>query len=138
MAMTHERGELEAQLTEARRMLTELRAGAGPRTAPEEREGSATALGGLVTAWVTGDGRVDRVEIDPRAKRLPMEDIAAAITQAVNEALDSAAPAPAERVDVDLVALSAQVGRAQDEGMRQLARFTSALDEAMDRLGKRP
>jgi hypothetical protein len=63
-------------------------------------------------------------------------DLAEAITEAVNAALADASGS--ESLSVDFGALAGQVRQMQDDSMRQMARFTGALDDAMDRLGKRP
>jgi hypothetical protein len=142
MAIAHEPGNLDLTLTEARRMLDALRArGAaaeGGEPAPDQAGGQATALDGLVTVSANGAGRIESITVDPQARRLPLADLAEAITEAANAALAEAARTPAgEALDVDFGALAEQVQRMQDDSLRQMARFTGALDEVMERLGKR-
>jgi hypothetical protein len=131
-------GDLEATLAQARRMLDALAAGGGtPDPDPEaDTGGQGSALDGLVTVRASGAGRIEWVEIDPRAGRVPLGDLAEAITEAVNAALADASGS--ESLSVDFGALAGQVRQMQDDSMRQMARFTGALDDAMDRLGKRP
>ncbi|MEV4622866.1 YbaB/EbfC family nucleoid-associated protein [Asanoa sp. NPDC049573] len=126
-------GDLEATLAQARRMLDSLAAG---DAAAEPVTGEGSALDGLVTVRATGGGRIEWVEIDPRAGRVPLDQLAEAITEAVNAALAEASGSGA--LPVDFGALAGQVRQMQDDSLRQMARFTGALDEAMDRLGKRP
>jgi DNA-binding protein YbaB len=144
MSVSGESSDLEQMLTEARRMLESVRAN-GPASGSEDAEDDqpieSTALGGAVLVTATRGGRIERIEIDARAKRLPVEDLSEAITEAVNAALTEAAtrgPQPgAEIPAIDLAALSEQVSRVQDDGMRQMARFTSVLNDVMVRLGRR-
>jgi DNA-binding protein YbaB len=144
MSVSGESSDLEQMLTEARRMLESVRAN-GPASGSEDAEDDqpieSTALGGAVLVTATSGGRIERIEIDARAKRLPVEDLSEAITEAVNAALTEAAtrgPQPgAEIPAIDLAALSEQVSRVQDDGMRQMARFTSVLNDVMVRLGRR-
>ncbi|HEV7708864.1 MAG TPA: YbaB/EbfC family nucleoid-associated protein [Asanoa sp.] len=129
-------GDLEATLAQARRMLDALAAGGGAPDPEAETGGQGSALDGLVAVRASGAGRIEWVEIDPRAGRVPLGDLAEAITEAVNAALADASSS--ESLSVDFGALAGQVRQMQDDSMRQMARFTGALDDAMDRLGKRP
>jgi hypothetical protein len=143
MSVSRESGELEQTLTEARRMLESLRTH-GPAAGPEDPEGDQpiqiTGLNGMVIVTATPGGLIERIDIDALAKRLPLEDLSEAITAAVNDALSEVvarkSQVDAETATVDLAVLSEQVQRMQDDGMRQMARFTGTLSDVMARLGR--
>ncbi|MFI5845299.1 YbaB/EbfC family nucleoid-associated protein [Catenuloplanes sp. NPDC051500] len=139
MAIEREAAELEGALAEARRMLGAARSAAPDADQPPV-EGRGEAQDGLVVVSAGAGGRIAGVRLDAQLRRLTFDEIAAAVTVAVNAALDDAAAqaGAAAGAAPDLVALTAQVERVQDEGMRQMARFTGALTDVMNRLGSRP
>jgi DNA-binding protein YbaB len=124
---------VEALLARTRALLDSARA-----AAPAAAAGPTTAetADGLVRVVATG-GTVDRIELDPKAMRLASDELAAALTQAVNAALAAADPAAAAGPAVDLAALSGQVRQVQEDGVRQLAAINEGIAAAMARLGQR-
>ncbi|MDR7276080.1 YbaB/EbfC family nucleoid-associated protein [Catenuloplanes atrovinosus] len=79
------------------------------------REGRGQALDGLVTVTAGRDGRITGIQLDPRLRRLHIDEMAAAVMAAANAALDAAEP---------------------DPHADEMARFTGALTEALNRLGR--
>ncbi|WP_214414279.1 YbaB/EbfC family nucleoid-associated protein [Sphaerisporangium fuscum] len=53
-------------------------------------KGEGTAADGLIRAVVDGSGKIEQVEIGPRAMRLDSQTIAEAVTEAVREAQEDA------------------------------------------------
>jgi hypothetical protein len=84
------------------------------------------------------DGRISTVELLPKVMRLPSQELAEAFATAANAALaDLASKYPAVAAPtVDVAALDAQLAQAQDEGARQLRRFTQSIDDALSRIGR--
>jgi DNA-binding protein YbaB len=126
-------GQFERMLDESRRMLDTMREGGSVEPDEEPPTGSAEAADGLVRATATG-GRLHRLELDPRAMRLPSETLAEEITIAVNAALNDLRAASAQARGADLAVLSRQVREVQDEGVRRMAMISSAIQEAMARM----
>jgi len=122
-------------LAEARQELQEL-ADAAARLDREPPEGHGKAADGRVRVTAAG-GRISAVDLDPRAMRLPSTDLAAAIMEATNAALDDlAAKYPAMAYPtVDLATLDAQLGEVQQQGLMQLRRYTQSISDAVRRIG---
>lgn len=83
-------GRVRKELAQARRTAEEDAGHRGPQAAerPEMPAARGHALDGRVQVTVTA-GRVSDVTLDPRALRAPSEDLAAAIREAVNAAIDA-------------------------------------------------
>lgn len=83
-------GRVRKELAQARRTAEEDAGHRGPQAAerPEMPAATGHALDGRVQVTVTA-GRVSDVTLDPRALRAPSEDLAAAIREAVNAAIDA-------------------------------------------------
>ncbi|WP_306829521.1 YbaB/EbfC family nucleoid-associated protein [Catenuloplanes nepalensis] len=79
------------------------------------REGRGEALGGLVTVTASPDGRITGVRLDPGLRFVHVDQMAAAVLTAANAALDDALP---------------------DPHADEMARFTGALTEALNHLGR--
>jgi hypothetical protein len=117
-------------LAEARQELQQL-ADAAAHLDREPPEGHGKAADGRVRVTAAG------VDLDPRAMRLPSTDLAAAIMEASNAALDDlAAKYPAMAYPtVDLATLDAQLGEVQQQGLMQLRRYTQSISDAVRRIG---
>ena len=128
--------DFEQALETSRRLLAGVPGGVAEGT-PEggAPEGYGEAADGLVRAVASG-GRIDRVELSPRVMRMDSQTLAEEITRAVNAALDELRVSTAQARGVDLVALQQQVRQAQDEGVRRMALFTSAIQDAMARINR--
>lgn len=79
------------------------------------RVGRGEALDGLVRVTASRDGRVTGIRLDPGLRRLHLDEMAAAVQRAVNAALDDSLP---------------------DPHAAEMARFTGALTEALNHLGR--
>jgi DNA-binding protein YbaB len=123
--------DFEQALETSRRLLASLPGGEAEASA----EGHGEAADGLIRAVASG-GRIDRVELSPRVMRMDSQTLAEEITRAVNAALADLRTSTAEARGVDLAALQQQVRQAQDEGVRRMALFTSAIQDAMARINR--
>ncbi|TMQ94239.1 YbaB/EbfC family nucleoid-associated protein [Actinomadura soli] len=88
-----------------------------------------------VRATVTPDGRIETVEITPRAARLNSHELAERAIAAINAALDAqTADAPAPAADT---ALDDRLREAQDLSLRQLNEYTQSLRDLMNSFERR-
>jgi hypothetical protein len=129
--------EVEFGLEQARRELRELTQGAtGPDGRPHE--GAGEAAGGLIRVTAIG-GRLSGVELDPRAMRLPSQDLAREFEAAANAALaDLASKYPSASLpDFDPERLDAQLAEAQQEGLLKMRRFTESVTDALRQIDRR-
>ena len=128
--------DFEQALETSRRLLASLPGGDAEGT-PEGGvpEGYGEAADGLIRAVASG-GRIDRVELSPRVLRMDSQTLAEEITRAVNAALADLRASTAQARGVDLAALQQQVRQAQDESVRRMALFTSAIQDAMARINR--
>jgi DNA-binding protein YbaB len=126
-------------ILEARRNLTALRAGGhvghdAPSDDPFPLQGTGEAAEGRVRATAV-DGRISSVEFpDSRVLRLDASALAVHLSEAVNSALDDLrekAPSPDPEMAIDLAALAERLREVRTEGMLQMARITSSLQDAM-------
>jgi DNA-binding protein YbaB len=107
----------------------------------EDYELHGESLDGLVSAYVGGDGLLERLQLNPRALRLSSEALAEHIVSAVRVAQKDLRDQTGESVRVGAVPEGldpATMVRRLDEMETQadlgFARLTSALDEALRRL----
>jgi hypothetical protein len=92
--------------------------------------GVGTGADGMVRV-VAADGRVERVELDPRVMRMPSQSLAEAFVQAVNAAIDDVRAAYAAALpNVDLEALAAELDQVEEMGTGALRRYAESIDEA--------
>jgi hypothetical protein len=128
--------DFEQALETSRRLLASLPGGDAEGT-PEggDPEGHGEAADGLIRAVASG-GRIERVELSPRVLRMDSQTLAEEITRAVNAALADLRASTAQARGVDLAALQQQVRQAQDESVRRMALFTSAIQDAMARINR--
>ncbi|MFI0374373.1 hypothetical protein ACH35V_41495 [Actinomadura sp. 1N219] len=88
-----------------------------------------------VRAAVTPDGRIETVEITPRAARLNSHDLAERAIAAINAALDAhTAQSPAPTADADL---DDRLREAQDRSLSQLSEYTQSLRDLMNSFERR-
>lgn len=123
-------------LTESRRMLEQMRAGRPTAQDAPEVEGGGEAADGKVRVQVGPGGRVERIELDPRVMRMASHDLADALVHAVNSALDdlrAKAVAQGLETGVNTAALTEQVQRIQDDGLRQMELINQSIAEVMAR-----
>lgn len=136
--------DLDRLLGEARETLESMRQGGGaapdrpaaPRS--EQLQGIGEAAGGRVAVTAVPGGRIDAVRLDPRVMRMASEELGEQLALAVNAALDDLrAKSAAAGTDqaVDTAALSRQVERLQNDGLRQMALIGQAITESLSRIG---
>ena len=110
----------------------------GERPTAEELQGTGEAADGAVRAVAAPPGRVVSLDIDPRLLRGGSADVAAAVTAAVNAALDQLrTSAAAAVVPADLDRLERDLEAVQLDSVRQMARLGAAMDTAMAQLRAR-
>jgi DNA-binding protein YbaB len=127
---------LEQLVAEARRAVRAIRA--GERPPGEELQGTGEAADGAVRAVVGPPGRVLSLDIDPRLLRRGSTEIADAVTQAVNAALDQLrTTASAAVVPADLDRLERDLEAVQLDSVRQMATLGAAMETAMAQLRSR-
>jgi DNA-binding protein YbaB len=124
--------DFEGAFVEARRQLDSVRAGA------DAARGEGEAADGQVRVVAAG-GQLERVELDPRTKRMPGEQLAGHLVAAGNAALAelrSRAPAAGD-VSVDPAMLARTLQQVTDEGLRSLAAITQAIEDAKAQVSDR-
>ncbi|NKZ05957.1 YbaB/EbfC family nucleoid-associated protein [Actinomadura latina] len=84
-----------------------------------------------VRAVVAPGGRIESVEIGPRAARLGSQEIAERAMAAINDALDAmaASSSPAGALDDELIG---RLRETQDQSLRQLGEYTQSLRDLMN------
>lgn len=97
-------------------------------TAAQEQPGPFTGIAadGLIRCEVGADGRVRSVEVDPRALRLPAEDLGQHLVSAINEALDARPGRP------DTGPLLDELRAVQEQSVVEMRRITQAFTEALN------
>lgn len=126
---------LDRLLADTGRALQAIRSGAPAGGDGTPAEGTGTAADGQVRAVVRAPGTVTGLDVDPRLLRRPAEEVSAEIIVAVNAALadlrSRAAEATAAAGGADLRALQEQLTAVHGESIRQMSRFTSAINGAV-------
>ena len=129
--------EFDRMLSETRGLLDQIRGGTRPPEA-DDTEGRGEAADGRVRVVAGTGGELTSVELDPRAMRMPSEELAEELKSAVNAALrDLRATSQAADTAIDPDVLAERLRDAQDQGLRQMAAFTQSLDDLMTRIGTR-
>lgn len=133
-----EAGEFERMLAEAGKTLESMRRGgeAAQSAEAEPVEGVGEAAEGRVKVTAASGGRLKDVEINPRAMRMSPEELGAHLVTAANAALHDLRGKAAEAAGdaVDIAALGKQVDEIQTEGLRQMAVFNQALNDALSKI----
>jgi DNA-binding protein YbaB len=141
--------DFDRLLRDTRRSLESIRAGVGgpvggpvgdpgrPADALPVR-GSGEACEGQVRA-VAADGRLERLELEPRLMRMAPEQLAPHLMAAANAALDdlrAKAPAADEDSAVDPALLVERLGEVANEGLARMALIGQGLTEAIARISR--
>ncbi|GAA2154476.1 MULTISPECIES: YbaB/EbfC family nucleoid-associated protein [Glycomyces] len=118
--------------------LAEARAALANTTAAPEQVQVEPVTGesakGRVRVTLGVDGRVDRIEADPKAFKEGTDFIAEHVLLALNEALDKrAAMAPDERVP-DLASIGESLAAVQDTGVRRLQAMSESITQVLAKL----
>jgi hypothetical protein len=128
---------LDQLLTDTRRVLGSLRSG-GSAAPDVPVESTGVAFEEQVRATVARPGRLTGLDLGSRALRLPAEDLSAHIIAAVNSALDGLAGTESDAATpVDMAALSDTLADLHGESIRQMARFTSTMRDAVAQIQAR-
>ncbi|MCC3764185.1 hypothetical protein K3N28_14040 [Glycomyces sp. TRM65418] len=90
---------------------------------------------GLLSVTIGVEGRVDRLDMDPRVMRLGSEAVAEELKRIVNAALDERAEAMGTDEPVpDLEAINESVAEIQDRSLRQFQAMSASISEVMAKL----
>jgi hypothetical protein len=151
--------ELERTLAAARERLDALRArSSGAAERPVDRHaaspgdphggptvhGAGEAADGRVRAVAVRDftiGLIESVELDPRALRMDMGELAGHLAAALNAAMDdlranaSLAEGSTDS-SIDLGVLKKRLSEVQDQATRQLYQLTSGLQDVVAKIGR--
>ena len=151
--------ELERALAAARKRLDALRArSSGAAERPVDRHadlpgntragpavhGSGEAADGRVRAVAVRDftiGLIESVELDPRALRMDLGELAGHLAAALNAAMDdlranAGLAAGGADSSIDLGALKKRLSEVQDQATRQLYQLTSGLQDVVAKIGR--
>ncbi|GAA2126022.1 YbaB/EbfC family nucleoid-associated protein [Actinomadura napierensis] len=134
-----ERGlaDLDELLTQTRRTLEQMRSASARPGDAETITSTAETVDGRVRATVVSGGRIESLELDPRALRSGAEELAAQIVQVVNAALEelrTQAGSGGPEGDVDTHALAARLGELQADSARGMAVFSQGIAETVARI----
>ena len=128
---------LDQLLSSARQALEAARTGGSSSAEPVQAVGTA-GDDEQIRATVRTPGQLASLELDPRVMRLPSAELAEQIMLAVNRALtELRSQAVAAAAAVDLDALNGQLQDLHQESIRQMERFTSAIDGAVGQIRSR-
>ncbi|QFG27092.1 YbaB/EbfC family nucleoid-associated protein [Actinomadura sp. WMMB 499] len=126
-------------LTDARKTLESMRQGKTPPPAAGDAEtvrGVGEAGEGRVKVTAVSGGRLEKVEINPRAMRLSAEELGEHLVTAANAALDdlrqNAGDAGGPVVDTER--LGKQVEEIQNESLRQMTMISQAFNDAISKV----
>jgi DNA-binding protein YbaB len=108
------------------------------RTAPGAARSRGEAADGQIRVFAA-NGRLDKIELDPRVMRLPRERLAEHLVTAGNAALDDMrAQAPAAQATaIDPAVLARRVEQLTGEGLRSMAMITQAIEDVVARVAPR-
>lgn len=127
--------DLDARLGDIRKASDGMRAA---RERLESLTGTGTAADGRVRVTWTAATGIDQLHLDPRAMRMPSEELAAAIKQAITEAMADLRRQTAEVLQTE-TGTSAGGSVAKIQEMReafgsQMDEITARIDEARRRM----
>jgi hypothetical protein len=125
-------GGFDGDLARVRQELRDLAA----TTGGEPPEGYGEDADGMVAVTAV-NGRLSSVELNPRALRLPSEDLAEAFAAAANAALadmESKYQVPAYP-SFDPGRLDAQLAEVEEQSARQMREYRQTIDDALRQLG---
>jgi DNA-binding protein YbaB len=136
--------DFDRLMDQTRAALRELRNGNLTDTddeATEEIVGEGEAADGRIRAAAGIGGVVNSIELDPRALRLPSDELGEQIVVAVNAALEDLKAKVAESAGTalqgfDPEALAEQMLELQDQSVRQMSQFTAGMEEMLGRIAR--
>ena len=127
---------LDQLLSSARQALEAARTGGSSSAEPVQAVGTA-GDDEQIRATVRTPGQLTSLELDPRVMRLPSAELAEQIMLAINRALTELRNQAVATAAVDLDALNGQLQDLHQESIRQMERFTSAIDGAVSQIRSR-
>jgi DNA-binding protein YbaB len=136
--------EFERLLAETRRALAQTRAGAASEPDAAGVRGTGVAAEGQVRVTARASGRVESVELEPRALRLGTQLLGEQIALAVNAALDDLQVQAAAQAGpaADPAGLAERMQELQDQSVRQMQLFSQGIATAISQItaaaGPRP
>lgn len=118
-------------LAQARQEVRELAARfSGGPSGDDRMRGVGTAADGMVRV-VAANGRIERVELDPKVMRMPSASLAEEFARAANAAIDELRSAYAAAMpEVDLDALAGEMEQVEEMGLHALRRAAQSIDKA--------
>lgn len=107
----------------------------------EEIVGEGEAADGRIKVTAKVGGRLESVTLDPRALRMPSDELGEQIVVAVNAALDDLRQKVADQSEpsmagFDAEALAEQMLELQDQSIKQMSRFTAGMEEMLERIAR--
>jgi DNA-binding protein YbaB len=108
-----------------------------PSSGDEPSGGVGEADEGLVRVKVSGAGRIEQVELGPRAMRSASHELAAHVVTAANAALEQARLQAEERMRGLGEDMSQRVREVQDQSLEQLGAYVRSLSALMNSINKR-
>ncbi len=128
---------MERLLAETRRALRAVRREPAA-DGDEPASGTGNACDGRIHVVVQAPGKVTALDLDPRIMRLPSQELSSEIMVAVNAALDDLRRTAVDAtVPADPAVLGNQLEELQQESIRQMERFTSAINGAIAQIRTR-
>ncbi|WP_188189685.1 YbaB/EbfC family nucleoid-associated protein [Nonomuraea sp. SYSU D8015] len=114
-------------------------AGGTSRDQSTALQGEGTAANGRVRATVAPGGRLSSLTVDPRLMRAGSEEMCAEIVKAVNAAVDDLRAKAVQQAGAspDAEELSATLLTLQQESVRQMEKFTQAINDVVLRFERR-
>ncbi|MCG5221173.1 YbaB/EbfC family nucleoid-associated protein [Streptosporangium sp. KLBMP 9127] len=102
-------------------------------------QGEGAAAQGRVQATVAPGGRISSLTVDPRLMRAGSEEMCAEIVKAVNAAIDDLRTKAVEQAGAspDAEELSSTLLTMQQESVRQMEKFTQAINDVVLRFERR-
>lgn len=125
---------------EAAQRLAQSRAAlAQAGAAPEENQArpvTAASANGLVSVTLGVDGRVELINVEPKAFKEGSDFIAEHVLLAVNDALDQrAAMVGTEEPVLDLDAVDESIAEIQDASLARFGAMSASITQVMGKLG---
>jgi DNA-binding protein YbaB len=129
----------ERLIADTRRALQEMRAGPTEAADAPEIRGAGVAADGQVRVTARTGGRLESVQLDPRALRLGSQALGEQILLAVNAALDdlqAQAGTQARAPAADPAPLTERMRELQEASVRQMYVFSQSITDAVERISR--
>ncbi|MFD2082541.1 hypothetical protein SAMN05421678_10213 [Actinopolymorpha cephalotaxi] len=132
-----DQGEFDQGFASAREQLDDLLAGHAPETdseegAGEELRGVGEAADGRIVATVGVGGRLESINLDPRALRSAPDQLGQQFTESINAALDDLRSKAAQTTGQDTVVDPRVIAEDLDQVQNVLTEHVASLTERYD------